>query len=77
MIRGYEGSTAQAYAEKYGCKAEAIAGLPPAWSISDVIKLQKYLIGLRSGLSKDYDLDKNGIISVYDLILLKRKLIYV
>ncbi|MCM1227901.1 MAG: leucine-rich repeat protein [Clostridium sp.] len=74
VIRGYENSTAQEYAEKYGYKFEAIGD--GHWSILDLVELQKYIIKAGMSVSKRYDLNSDEAINVIDAVLLRRKLIY-
>ena len=89
-IRGYENSTAQAYAEKYGYKFEAIkeseiletllgdANDDGKVTVADAVMLQKWLLAVPNVRLANWeacDLCKDGRIDVFDLCLLKRKLI--
>jgi len=88
-IYGYENSTAQAYAEKYNRKFVSL-GKAPVYEkgnilknafigVADVIYLQKYLHGKQKLTQEEAqlaDMNDDGVVNVYDLILLKRKLIY-
>ena len=88
-IYGYAGSTAQAYAEKYGYKFEALDGEPTkpdpvqgdadgdgALAVTDVVAIQKAILGgetLSNWESCDFYPD--GVINVFDLILMKKALL--
>ncbi len=77
IIRGYEGSTAQAYAENWGYKFESL-GEAPELMISDIIKLKKFLVKsgeLSKSQFKKYDLNNDNKINVFDFIIMKRKLL--
>lgn len=86
VIHGYVGSTAEAYAKKYGRKFLALPVELPAGdvnsngevSVADAVLLQKWL------LSEGYadipnwqtaDLNGDGILNAADLTILKRKLL--
>lgn len=75
-IYGYENSTAQAYAEKYGYKFESLGEYTPSWSVADIIALQNYLVKKTNSIGSYYDLNNDGKLNVFDLIILKRKVIY-
>ena len=86
-IYGYENSTAQAYAEKYGYKFESLGKAPEKtgdlngdneFNISDVLTLQKYLLGGSDTEITDWkqaDLNSDGVLDVFDLVLMRKKLI--
>lgn len=76
-VYGYENSTAQAYAKKYGYNFESL-GETPEFMISDIVCLKKWLIGsekLSEGKAEKYDLNDDGKLNVFDWILLKRQII--
>ena len=75
-IYGYENSTAQAYAELCGYSFESLGEYTPSWNISDVVKLQNFLLRRIDNIGRYYDLNNDSIINVFDLIFLKRKVIY-
>lgn len=86
VIHGYSGSTAQAYAEKYGRKFELIedasvsgdANADGLFNVSDVVALQKWLLnvsGTKLTDRKAVDLYADGKIDVFDLCLMKKALI--
>ncbi len=79
-IYGYENSTAQAYAEKYGRKFEIIGDLNGDGTVSsaDAVLMNEFLTN--SGTSQDIltavaDMNGDGVINVFDLIILKRSLL--
>lgn len=77
-IYGYENSTAQEYAEKYDKNFESLGEKPMVITVSDIVKFQKWLV--KSGnLSEEefikYDLYKDSKLNIFDLIILKRKII--
>lgn len=84
-IRGYKGSTAEAYAEKYGYNFEALevsldvagdANGDGELTIADVVLLQQWLLGSADSIySQNVDLCKDGVIDVYDLCLLRKEII--
>ncbi|MDE6797136.1 MAG: leucine-rich repeat protein [Ruminococcus sp.] len=89
-IYGYENSTAQAYAEKHGYKFESLGKAPEKntatgdmngdkeFNISDVLTLQKYLLGGSDTEITDWkqaDLNSDGVLDVFDLVLMRKKLI--
>ncbi len=88
IIRGYENSTAQAYAEKYGYSFEVLGENSSvegdvsgdgAFNVADAVLLQKWLLGADDVHLADWkaaDLCKDGRINIYDLIMMKKKLIY-
>ena len=89
-IYGYENSTAQAYAEKCEYKFESLGESPEKetisgdmngdneFNISDVLTLQKYILGGSDTKISDWkqvDLNGDGVLDVFDLCLMKKKLI--
>lgn len=77
-IQGYEGSTAQDYAEKYDRKFISLGEAPVVITVSDAVKLQKWLINADTLTEKEftkYDLYDDGKLNVFDLIMIKRKII--
>ncbi|MCM1313917.1 MAG: leucine-rich repeat protein [Prevotella sp.] len=89
-IYGYENSTAQAYAEKCGYKFESIGKAPEKititgdlngdneFNLSDVVILQKYILGASDTEISDWkqaDLNDDGVLDIFDLCLMKKKLI--
>lgn len=88
IISGYEGSTAQAYAEKYGLRFHSL-GEAFAWetgdvnldgtvTMADVVILQKYLLRKQPlTLQQGQVSDMNGdhAVQVLDLVLLKRQIL--
>lgn len=95
-IYGYEGSTAQEYAENNDINFVALSDTTepttepatqpttepittPEFKVSDLVALQKWIIGsgeLSEKGSIAYDLNKDSVINVFDVVLLRRKLIY-
>ena len=84
-IKGYEGSTAQAYALKYGCTFEAISSITGdangdgEFNVSDVIILQKWLLAVSDTHFADWraaNFYPDERLDVFDLCLMKRALIY-
>lgn len=45
------------------------------FSIADVVSLQKYLVGLSDIIPESYDINNDGIIDVFDAILMKRAIL--
>lgn len=89
-IYGYENSTAQAYAEKYERKFASLGEAPEEntptgningdneFNVADVVLFQKYILGgsdIKISDWKNADLNANGILDVFDLCLMKKKLI--
>jgi hypothetical protein len=77
VIYGYEGSTAQTYAEEYN-RTFVSLGEAPEYSTADLVTLKKYLSGitdLTEAQFEKYDMNSDSIVNVYDLVLLKRELI--
>ena len=86
-ICGYENSTAQAYAEKYNRKFVALDDIPTAtgdlngdneFNVSDVVLLQKYILGDSDTEISDWkqaDLYPDGVLDIFDLCLMRKKLI--
>lgn len=85
-IYGYENSTAQEYAKKYGNKFVVIVSEPilagdangdSTVNVADAVMLQKWLLGISDELTcwQNVDLCKDERIDVFDLIILKRLLI--
>ena len=73
VMCGYENSTAQEYAQK--CNIEFEIFDPAAYEVTDAVALQRYLLGAgASGARRDYDLNGDEEIDVFDLALLKHKL---
>ncbi len=90
-IYGYDNSTAQAYAEKYGRKFESLGKAPEnetstgdmngdnSVNISDAVILQNCILGkqeLTEEQFKNADMTGDGVVDSFDLVLLKRKVIY-
>lgn len=88
IIFGYEGSTAQAYAEKYGLLFNSL-GEDPIWeigdvnldgtvSMADVVMLQKYLLRkqpLTQQQGQFSDINGDDAVQVLDLVLLKQRIL--
>ncbi|MDE6781999.1 MAG: leucine-rich repeat protein [Ruminococcus sp.] len=89
-IYGYENSTAQEYAEKYKRKFVSLGEAPKQntatgdfngdgdFNISDVVIFQKYILGSSDTEISDWkqaDLYPDGVLDVFDLCLMKKKLI--
>ncbi|MDE6780509.1 MAG: leucine-rich repeat protein [Ruminococcus sp.] len=89
-IYGYENSTAQAYAEKYNRKFESLGKAPEKitatgdmngdgdFNVSDAVIFQKYILGESDTEISDWkqaDLNSDGVLDVFDLCLMKKKLI--
>ena len=87
-IYGYQDSTAQDYAERYGYAFQSL-GKAPAYlagdtnadgvtTVADAVLLQKWLLAVPDTFlpnRKAADLNGDGILDVYDLALMKRALI--
>ena len=87
-IYGYQDSTAQDYAERYGYAFQSL-GKAPAYlagdinadgvtTVADAVLLQKWLLAVPDTFMpnrKAADLNGDGILDVYDLALMKRALI--
>ena len=89
-IKGYENSTAQAYAEKYNRKFVSLGKAPEKEtcsgdingdnkvSIADAVILQSYILGkqeLTEEQFKNADLTGDGVVDAFDMILLRRMII--
>ncbi len=78
IIRGYENSTAQAYAEKYGYDFRAIgdANGDGKVTVADAVMIQNFISG-KSELTdrQACDLCQDGKIDSFDLCLLKKMII--
>lgn len=73
-ICGYANSTAQLYAKAYNIPFEIYD--PEAYEVADAVALQRFLLGAgASGGRRNYDLNGDGEMDVYDLALLKRRLL--
>ena len=78
-ILGYTGSTAQEYAKKYGYKFESIGEYTPKMKAHSVIKailnfITKKATNYNSERLGDPDLNSDGKLNVFDLIIMKRRL---
>ncbi|MDE6034509.1 MAG: leucine-rich repeat protein [Ruminococcus sp.] len=86
-IYGYENSTAQEYAEKYNCKFESLGEVTEKtgdmngdneFNISDIVNFQKYILGDMDTKITDWkqaDLNADGVLDVFDLVLMRKILI--
>ncbi|MCM1314700.1 MAG: leucine-rich repeat protein [Prevotella sp.] len=89
-IYGYENSTAQAYAEKYGYNFALIGTEPEketttgdlngdnSVSVADAVLLQSYILGkqeLTEEQFKNADLTGDGYVDSFDMVLLRQKII--
>ena len=89
-IYGYENSTAQAYAEKYGRNFESLGKAPEKetstgdingdgeFNVADVVLFQKYLLGMPDTTISDLknaDLCADGRLDTFDLCIMKKKLV--
>lgn len=88
-IYGYNNSTAQAYAEKYGRNFESLGTAPifetgdvsydGSVSMIDIVLLQKYLLSAQKFTKaqlKLSDMNQDSLVNIFDLVFLKQKLIY-
>lgn len=86
VIHGYKNSTAQAYAEKYNRKFEAIENTAisgdvnrdGSFNIADVVLVQKWLLGDSDTELADWkaaDLCEDDRLDAYDLCLMKKMLV--
>lgn len=86
VIYGYEGSTAQSYAETYGNTFIAIDSIPVrgdvnadgALTVTDVIALQKWLLAVPDAALADWkvgDLCEDNRLDTFDLCMMKRELL--
>ncbi|MDE6672265.1 MAG: leucine-rich repeat protein [Ruminococcus sp.] len=89
-IYGYENSTAQAYAEKYGYKFESLGTAPEKetatgdingdnkLSIADAVLLQNCILGKQELTEEQFkraDLTGDGFVDSFDMVLLRRMII--
>ncbi|MCM1313921.1 MAG: leucine-rich repeat protein [Prevotella sp.] len=89
-IYGYENSTAQAYAEKCGYKFESLGEAPEKitatgdmngdgeFTVSDAVIFQKYILGESDTEISDWkqaDLNSDGLLDSFDLVIMRKKLI--
>lgn len=89
-IYGYENSTAQEYAEKYGCKFESLGKAPEKETpsgdmngdgeadIADAVILQEYILGryeFTGETAERADLTGDGIVDSFDLVRLKQLIV--
>ncbi|MBO5318203.1 MAG: leucine-rich repeat protein [Ruminococcus sp.] len=86
VICGYDGSTAEKYAEKYGYSFESLGTAPDGvrgdanadgeLTIADAVMLEKWLLGSgKLTAPKNVDLCEDGIIDAYDMCLLRKELV--
>ncbi|MDE6538560.1 MAG: leucine-rich repeat protein [Ruminococcus sp.] len=90
IIYGYEGSTAQAYAEKYGRNFVSLGKAPEkdtatgdmngdnSVNVADAVFLQNYILGgqeLSEEQYKNADLTGDGYVDSFDMVLLRKKII--
>ncbi|MBQ8011708.1 MAG: dockerin type I repeat-containing protein, partial [Oscillospiraceae bacterium] len=84
VIHGYEGSTAQAYAEKYNRIfvpiAEPTGDLngDGALTVADAVQLRKYLLGAPDAVPSDWtaaDMYMDGRLDAFDLSIVKKMLL--
>lgn len=88
-IYGYDNSTAQVYAEKYGRNFESLGTAPifetgdvsydGSVSMIDIVLLQKYLLSAQKFTKaqlKLADMNQDNLVNIFDLVFLKQKLIY-
>ncbi len=89
VIHGYAGSSAQAYAEKYGRKFEAIeeevvetvagdANGDGEFNIADAVTLQKWLLGSADSKLENpdaVDFCKDGVIDIFDLCVMREEIV--
>ncbi|MDE5771140.1 MAG: leucine-rich repeat protein [Ruminococcus sp.] len=89
-IYGYENSTAQAYAERYDYKFESLGKAPEKitatgdmngdgeFNVADVVVFHKYILGTSDKEISDWkqaDLNYDGLLDSFDLIMMRQKLI--
>ncbi|MDE6784035.1 MAG: leucine-rich repeat protein [Ruminococcus sp.] len=87
-IYGYEGSTAEQYAEKYGIKFVSISdkavndkydvNLDGKISVADAVVMQRYLLGERNITEYQRmtaDILDDSTVDMYDFLLMKKKII--
>ena len=89
-IYGYENSTAQAYAEKYGYNFVSLGKAPQketatgdmngdnSVSVADAVLLQSYILGRQELTEEQYknaDLTGDGFVDSFDMVLLRKKII--
>ena len=86
IICGHENSTAQAYADKFGCTFESLGKAAEALkgdvngdgklSIADAVELQKWLLGDNLTINaENSDLNNDSMIDTFDFCLLRKELI--
>ncbi len=86
VIHGYEGSTAQAYAEKYNRKFEVIedsvvkgdVNADGVFDISDIVAVQKWILTVPDAVLANWqaaDLHQDGVLNSLDISLLKHRLL--
>lgn len=77
-IYSYENSTAHEYAERWGYNFESL-GAYPGFLVSNVVSLQKYIVGagtLTEDEAAKFDLNGDGVLNVFDVVLMKRAILY-
>ena len=79
-IYGYTGSTAQEYAWQYDCHFESLGEYTPEMKAHSVIKaminfITKKATDYNSERLGDPDLNSDGKLNVFDLIIMKRRLL--
>lgn len=88
IICGYDGSTAEKYAKKYGYSFESLGEMPEGvrgdanadgrLTVADAVMLGKWLLGSgKLTAPENVDLCKDGTIDTYDMCLLRKELIAV
>lgn len=86
VICGYDGSTAEKYAEKYGYTFESLGEMPEGvrgdanadgkLDVADLVMLEKWLLGSgKLTAPANVDLCKDGIIDSYDMCLVRKELV--
>lgn len=88
IICGYDGSTAEKYAKKYGYSFESLGEMPEGvrgdanadgrLTVADAVMLGKWLLGSgKLTAPENVDLCRDGTIDTYDMCLLRKELIAV
>lgn len=88
IICGYDGSTAEKYAKKYGYSFESLGEMPEGvrgdanadekLTVADAVMLEKWLLGSgKLTAPENVDLCRDGTIDTYDMCLLRKELIAV
>ena len=74
-IYGYENSSAQTYAQEYDYTFEPIGESGKPWCMANMVKMKRYLTGENVEITDNFDLNGDGVVNIFDLILMKREIL--